>query len=467
MNWFRHLPLSGKLTAIIAFTTVTAMVLASAAIVAYQILSFRDFMVSELETTADVIGATSAAAIRFRVPRDAETTLSSLRAKRHVKSAMLLTPGGELFASYARDGEPPEPPAMRLAEGIAFTRSDVISLQHIYHDEDFLGSIQIKSDLDIFYDQLEQSIVTTFVIIVTCSFLALFVSLKILRTVSRPVVTLVETAVQVSQSQDYSLRAEKFSDDDLGALTEEFNDMLRLIQQRDEELEQRVEERTAELSTANDMLANSLEEKVVMLKEIHHRVKNNLQVISSLLSLQTSQIEDESVLRIFANSENRVRAMATIHERLYESDDLNQVDFGQYIQSLAAHLFRTYQISPQHIRLRAEAEGTSLDLDMAIPCGLMINELVSNSLKYAFPDDETGEVFVLLRRTEEGFELRVGDDGVGFPKGVDFRTPKSLGLQLITTLVNQIHGRIELDTSSGTEFKIDFPAVGARTSGWQ
>ena len=447
---FEHLPLSRKLTAIIAITTVAAMVLASVAIVAYEVFAFRSFMVSELETTADVIGANGAAAIRFNVPRDAENTLASLRAKSHVSGACFFNPDGEVFAVYSRDGTPPVPPPLPLEEGITFTRSYVIAVQHVYQDDDFIGSIHIVSELDVFYQQLKQSIVATILIIIACSSLALFISLKVLRMISRPIDNLVDTANQVSQSQDYSLRATKFSDDDMGNLTEEFNDMLRQIQQRDEELEQRVEERTAELS-------DSLDEKVVLLKEIHHRVKNNLQVISSLLSLQTRQIEDERTLEIFANSENRVRAMAAIHEKLYESDDLANVDFAQYIQSLVAHLFQSYKVSPQYIRLKSEVEDVLLDLDHAIPCGLMINELVSNSLKYAFPRGEKGEIYVYLGQTEKGYVLKVKDNGIGFPEDIDFRASKSLGLQLINTLVTQLQGRIEMDNHEGTEFTIEFP----------
>jgi len=196
-----------------------------------------------------------------------------------------------------------------------------------------------------------------------------------------------------------------------------------------------------------------------MLKEIHHRVKNNLQVISSLLSLQTRQISDKHTLEVFENSSNRVRAMATIHEKLYLSDDLAKVDFGQYIHALVAHLFQSYKISCQYIRLRTEVENIALDLDRAVPCGLMINELVSNSLKYAFPEDRKGEILVRLARQGDGYVLQVSDDGVGFPDDVDFRSSKSLGLQLINTLVKQLHGTIEMINTNGTEVTIEFPGA--------
>jgi two-component sensor histidine kinase len=456
---FQHLPLQRKLTLTIVLTTVAAILLASAAIVTYETITFRGFIATELETTADIIGANGAAALRFSVPRDAQQTLSSLRAKPHISNAWFFTNEAEVFATYAREGVEPLHPPVHLEEGHAFTSRHVSSLKHVYQDGDFLGSVLVTSGLGVFYSQLKRSLFASTLVIVACSAVALFISLKILHVISRPIDNLIETAAQVSENRDYSLRAQKFADDDMGNLAEEFNDMLQQIQQRDEELEYRVTERTAELSDANRMLSNSLAEKVVMLKEIHHRVKNNLQVISSLLSLQTRQISDKHTLEVFENSSNRVRAMATIHEKLYLSDDLAKVDFGQYIHALVAHLFQSYKISCQYIRLRTEVENIALDLDRAVPCGLMINELVSNSLKYAFPEDRKGEILVRLARQGDGYVLQVSDDGVGFPDDVDFRSSKSLGLQLINTLVKQLHGTIEMINTNGTEVTIEFPGA--------
>ena len=454
---FQNQPLHRKLTVIIIVTTVAAMLMASVAIVAYEVISFRDFMVSELENTADVIGANGAAAIRFAVPKDAEETLASLKAKPHVRGACFFDENGGVFATYSRDGGELVMPPLPLVEDITFTSSYVISVKHIYQDDDFIGSIHIIADLDLFYRQLERSIIVTAVIIVLCSGLALLISLSVLRVIARPIEMLVDTANEVSASKDYSLRAVKFADDDLGNLTEEFNDMLQQIQQRDEEMEQRVAERTQEISDANKRLTDSLSEKVVLLKEIHHRVKNNLQIISSLLSLQARQITDPVMVEMFTNSRNRVRAMASIHERLYQSDDLAKVDFAQYLKGLADYLFQSYKISPQDIRFQSEVENVALDLDHAIPCGLMINELVSNSLKYAYPAGRKGEIRVRLTQSEKGYTLEVADDGVGFPADVDFRSSESLGLQLINTLVNQLHGSIEMQNHLGTQFTIEFP----------
>lgn len=445
-----NLPLHRKLTAIIVVTTVAAILMSSIATVSYEIYTFRDFMTDELETTADVIGATGTAAMRFNVPRDAEATLHSLRAKEHVSAACFFTPEGELFAAYIRDGYQPVMPTFPLEEGIEITGSEMIAVKHINHDDDFIGSVHIVSNLDVFYSQLKRSVIAAVFVIVACSALALAIALRALHVIAAPIDNLIDTANRVSETRDYSLRAIKYADDDMGLLTDEFNDMLHRVQSRDAELEQAVQERTAELS-------DSLEEKVVLLREVHHRVKNNLQIIASLLSLQSNQIDDDETLELFANSGNRVRAMAAIHERLYLSEDLAKIDFSDYIEALAGSLFESYSIDSQEVQLVTDVEDVGLNLDQAIPCGLMLNELVSNSLKYAFPEGRQGQLNIYLGLQQGDYVLEVKDDGVGFPKDLDFRETNSLGLQLITSLTRQLQGRIEMTNHHGTTFRIEFP----------
>jgi two-component sensor histidine kinase len=216
-------------------------------------------------------------------------------------------------------------------------------------------------------------------------------------------------------------------------------------------------ERGEELARTGEHLKASLQEKEVLLKEIHHRVKNNLQVISSLLSLQSAKVEDEQVLEMFAESRDRVRSMALVHEKLYQSSDLAQVDFGEYVHSLVAQLTRTYhQTGDGAVALQVDAQDVALSIDMAVPCGLIINELVSNALKHAFPDGRNGKIRISLRAKRDGFALEVTDNGVGFPDDKDFLNSESLGMQLVALLVEQIQGRIELDRRKGTTFRITF-----------
>lgn len=237
------------------------------------------------------------------------------------------------------------------------------------------------------------------------------------------------------------------------------------------ELEIRVQERTAELAQANEALQAeiaerkrgaeqiiaSLNEKELLLKEIHHRVKNNLQVISSLLNLQLRYAKSEQALEPLKESQNRIKTMALIHEKLYKSEDLASIDFAGYIQDLASYLFGSYNTSGG-VKLKTNVDRVRLGVDVAIPCGLVINELVSNSLKHAFPAGKEGsEICVDLCRTADGkLLLTVSDNGIGLPKDLDLRNTESLGLQLVTTLVEQLEGTIELDRSAGTAFRITF-----------
>ena len=210
---------------------------------------------------------------------------------------------------------------------------------------------------------------------------------------------------------------------------------------------------------AEDMIQRSLKEKEVMLKEIHHRVKNNMQVIYSLLSLQSKTIADQTVRAMFEESQNRVLSMALIHEKLYGSADLAHVDFKEYLKSLVSGIASTYKRSD--VVCSVEMEPLALDVNVGIPCGLIVNELVSNCLKHAFPQSRSGTITLGIKRNSDGNNvLTVADDGIGFPEAVDFRNTASLGLQLVNVLTGQIHGTIEMVVHAGTKFIIIFPGGG-------
>lgn len=207
---------------------------------------------------------------------------------------------------------------------------------------------------------------------------------------------------------------------------------------------------------AEEQLKTSLHEKEILLKEIHHRVKNNMQVISSLLNLQSNYVSDTQALEIFQESQNRVRSMALIHEKLYRSKNLAEIDLGEYVNDLVIYLFRSYKAYGKGITLKIQADDVHLGIDAAVPCGLIINELISNALKHAFPHNYQGEIRVELQKNQQQISLCVSDDGIGFPTDLDFQNTNSLGLQLVNTLVGQLDGTIELQNGSGTTFKISF-----------
>jgi len=216
------------------------------------------------------------------------------------------------------------------------------------------------------------------------------------------------------------------------------------------------------------------------IKEIHHRIKNNLQVISSLLSLQAEKFEDKEVLEAFRESQNRVASIAIIHEELHEGNSMDTLDFADYLRKLTADLFSSYQVGNSRISLKLELEQVYLGMDTAIPLGIIVNEFVSNSLKHAFPADSKGEISIRLQKVEKYISklekpeigmgcqseptiyyiLAVADNGRGIPKEIDFQNTNSLGLQLINILVEQIDGCIELKRDKGTEFEIWFDSSG-------
>ncbi|AUB61445.1 hypothetical protein BK009_04945 [Methanobacterium subterraneum] len=206
-------------------------------------------------------------------------------------------------------------------------------------------------------------------------------------------------------------------------------------------------------------IQQSLEEKEMLLKEIHHRVKNNLMIIASLLNLQSRYIKDKEALGIFKESQNRANSMALIHEKLYRSTDLKRINFGEYIRTLANDLFRTYTDSSGRINLNIDVEDVMMDINTSIPLGLMLNELISNALKHGFPEGMEGDINIYFNSRDDQYQLKVGDTGISFPEDVDYRNTDSLGLQLVNNLTKQIDGQIELDTSQGTEFTITFKEV--------
>lgn len=210
-----------------------------------------------------------------------------------------------------------------------------------------------------------------------------------------------------------------------------------------------------------EYLRNALLEKEILLKELHHRVKNNLQVITSLLSLQAGYVDDPRALKVLEDSRNRVRLIAQVHESLYRGENVSGVEPEGFVRDVTNNLFLSYAINPEAIHLTTDVESDPLGADLAVPCGLIINELVSNALKHAFVGAETGEIRVELRRQPSGaYRLRVEDNGVGIHDAAYYQQPRTLGWQLVHALTRQLGGSIEVRSGQGTEVIVTFPAPG-------
>jgi PAS domain S-box-containing protein len=203
-------------------------------------------------------------------------------------------------------------------------------------------------------------------------------------------------------------------------------------------------------------IRDSLKEKEVLLQEVHHRVKNNLQVISSILNLQSSYVNDEATLEILQESQNRIKSMSFIHETLYRTTDFSSIDFSEYIKSLSYNLIQSYRLQNCAVEFLPEIDKVSMSIDQSIPCGLIVNELVSNALKYAYKGRKKGKLIVELKEQDNQIHLRIADDGVGLPPNFKFEKNDSLGVQLVYSLTEQLDGTIQVDSEKGTSFLITF-----------
>jgi two-component sensor histidine kinase/putative methionine-R-sulfoxide reductase with GAF domain len=216
---------------------------------------------------------------------------------------------------------------------------------------------------------------------------------------------------------------------------------------------------------SEERIKASLEEKEVLLREINHRVKNNLQIISSLLNLQSRDIQDEKALRGVQASQDRIQSMAMVHEKLYQSEDLARIDFGEYIRSLATDLGSSYGLGSRGINLEIDVEDIRLSVDTAIPCGVIVNELVTNSLKHAFPRERSGQIYVKFQEADGRYNMVFKDDGIGLPENLDINQPSSLGLTIVNALVGQLQGTFNYCHNGGCEVSITFPAEGLNRGG--
>ncbi len=219
-----------------------------------------------------------------------------------------------------------------------------------------------------------------------------------------------------------------------------------------------------------EKIKESLYEKEILLKEVHHRVKNNLQVISSILNLQSSYVNDTNTLNILRESQNRIKSMSFIHESLYQTETFSSINFSEYILNLSKNLVYTYQVNPGKLKQEYDIQEISLDLDQAIPCGLIVNELVSNALKYAFPEIEgeshkKASLFIGLSEENDEITMVVSDNGIGLPPNFDYENTNTLGLQLVVTLVEQLDGKLTLEQENGTKYLITFTRQKQKTHG--
>lgn len=255
----------------------------------------------------------------------------------------------------------------------------------------------------------------------------------------------------------------KIINKDIDAKNEELDickHLEKLVENRTSELENSIKELREELiehKKVENQLKSALKEKELLIQEVYHRVKNNMQTISSLLSLQAMNLEDKEAICLLQESQNRIKSMALVHENLYMSKDLSHIQMSKYVEKLVLTLSNSYSTSDNHIKTVLDIDDDIyMNIEFAIPCGIIINELMTNSLKYAFPDGRSGEVSVQLKDLGENYILIVSDDGVGLPENFNHKEKSTLGLLLLNNLVKQLDGELEINKCNKTEFKIRF-----------
>ncbi len=565
---FRNLNIKNKLIAIIMIASIIAVFLAGCIFISFSAFNHRDSLARELTSLARVLGNNSKVILEFNVYEDAQKVLSTLEGRSSIVQAVIYNSKGVIISTYPNPGFGQLIPPPDISEDSHLVARGKL---HVFHkvrlNEKAIGTVYLQDDMRHVYARIRRDGSILAFVMLIASATAYIVSSRLQKMISGPILSLAGIAGTVSEKRDYSIRADKASEDEVGRLIDSFNDMLSLIQQRDDALRESegrfrslvettsdwiwevdqngvytyaspnvrallgygpeevvgktpfdfmteeeagrvgqifneivaskavienlenvnrhkdgklviletnavpvlnengevfgyrgIDRDITDRKKAEEQIKASLTEKEVLLSEVHHRVKNNMQVITSLLKLQASKLQDKHSIDIFKESQDRIKSMALIHEKLYLTKNFANIDFRGYVKSLVTSLFRSYVIKPEKIVIKMDVANVTLDLESAIPCGLIINELVANSLKYAFPEERKGEIRITLRAVcEDEFVLEIYDNGIGLPAELDIRKTKSMGLHLVTMLSeNQLEGNIELNRVEGTTFQITF-----------
>jgi two-component sensor histidine kinase len=521
---FQDLSIKRKLLIIIMSFSSIALFIVCTTFIVFEWRWFRQSMVRDLSTLAQVIGHNCSASLVFGDQNDARETLTTLQDKDSIIAAWVYTKEGKVFASYLRNDikgrfSPPE----QLRDGYYFGKDRLTVWWGIKLEGAELGRICLSTDLKEMYAILGTNIRTILVLLGVFSIVVFLASSKLAKVISTPILELARLAKDVSKDKKYFVRAKKRGWDELGSLIEAFNKMLEEIQKRDttlidskhkaeeaaknaeklaektrlvnldlerevkgrkmvekelggyrDHLEDLVTERTKQLINANMLLEReigerlnaeknlkiSLEEKTALLGEIHHRVKNNLQVISSLLYMSEKRTIDQKAIDLLSEAQAKIYTMALIHSQLYESDRFDQIDMEKHGRDIISHLATLYNRN-KHIDFVVYPSEIYISVTQAVPFALALNELISNSFKHAFKDNQKGTIEVSMKESKGTISLEVKDDGVGIPGDIDIYKADSLGLKLVRNLVErQLKGKLQIKQNNGTEVLIEFKRLG-------
>jgi two-component sensor histidine kinase len=435
---FRDFSIRLKLMVIVLSTSGIVLLLTSVAFLSYEWYTFRHGLEQNITTLAKVVAENSTAALAFRTPSDAREVLDALKAENAITSAVLFDQSGKVFAFYPDNLNNEFIPVTPGADGAEFNNRSLIINQPVIQGTERYGTLYVRASLSGIYASI-----WNFAKIVTLIFLVSFFAAFVLSTIlqkgiSVPLLSLASAARSVSDNRDFSVRVPKPGNDELGSLTETFNQMLSKIQE------------------ADAGLRRAIGEKDVLIQEVHHRVKNNLQVILSLFDMQARQVKNEEALIVFEDCKTRIRSMSLVHELLYGASDLSKIDFREYAHKLTRDLTSSYNHGPNPVQSDIDLNKVELDIGKAVPLGLLTNEILTNSLKHAFTSTNSPRIFI-KQVPGSNLILLIGDNGSGLPSEVELASAKSFGMRIITLLSEQLHAKISVNNENGTVYRLEIP----------
>ncbi|GEM_PF-3293540 len=475
-----------KIVILFLAISILTLMLSSSILIYHDLKAFKESMQRNLSVLAETIAANSRAAMIFEDSNQGRRILAALKAEPQVYYAILKNAKGKDFVFYKKENIDLNvyPIKGEIGDKNSFFSKFLEFVRPVKMDKQKIGEIHLFVELT----EMNRLIVTYtqligFVILATL-FVAFLISLQFQKFISEPILNLAFETKKISESTQNYIPITHDNKDEIGVLYEGFNQMMSRINARETELigyrntlEAMVQTRTEELANSNkDLkienmekqrveqdLRKSLEEKEVLLKEIHHRVKNNLQIISSLLKLKTYHSKEEHNVKVLEDCSNRIESMALLHEKIYEAKNLKEIAFGQYITDLSNYLLSSFGKTNNKIKISLDFSDIFMDIDLALPLGLIIQELITNSLKYGFIEDQFGQIHVTFKSIQcpeigEQYELKYSDTGVGLAKDFDLDASTTLGLKLVKRLVEkQLLGTIEVSKKEKAEFLIQFP----------
>jgi len=473
MMRFRDISIRKKLLLIIMGVNLLVLIPAFLFLMFYGFRVLEEEVKRQMGTAADIIGHNCIAALLFEDAADAANILRAFKADASILSACLFNQNGIPLAGYAREGSPcmVAPDKLR-PDGFHVDNRSVSCFRSIYHEGSPIGTVAIHTDLGLMHALMKRAffvVIAAFLVSFLCVFL---LSLRLQRVIVDPVVRLAHMAGTISKDSDYSVRAVKGSNDEMGTLIDAFNDMLARLYGHQVQLEQMVKDRTAELERANEALCReieerkavevklraSLDEKSTLLGEVHHRVRNNLQVISSLLGLADRRTQNAEAHQVIEDTRCRIFAMAMIHSHLYRSGDFNHIDMKDHIHMLWNSIQQVNDPVKRNVIPVIHCEDIYLSLPQAIPCSLVLNEAITNVFKYAYEDGLGGPCHISMNRCgDHRICIRIRDEGRGIPEAVDADVADTLGLKLMRNLVcHQLQGEFRVERTGGTDIWIEF-----------